>query len=449
MPPAYIMFNPGNAQHNQYGDQQVWEQNYQNKYLWYSIAEPDPALHTNPNLDMSRMVENRAVLKKDYWNLVDPNWNQNLKSGSVPPGTQSRDRYNGDNSGTTTLTATKYKDKNYEWRYLGYGESGVAIPNPFFPADYPAETANQWNPETLNWIDKPWGKGFLEPSLYDFDDQLSLDQKKKWFAVYFFSNNPEFRNPSKTLDADAGYWASHFSLSNNPDYSTGIVTGWHTTAGGGSYYASFTFKSPARPNMRITEFKVTEKDTGKIVGLMTGDSASNNKQTWSTNNQAVVKGKTYVVQAVVKNMNVTGLTNHPTTYTPIRMQQMMAIDADTNVGKWTVAPNENIIPSINLDPATIIHSIPYGGSVTFDNAKNDATGVSSEWTFTVPNDVKKEFVYAAQISPGFFIANDNSYNDDDIGRLSFKVQARNVQIYLSDARINIQQVIILASYQRY
>jgi hypothetical protein len=42
----------------------------------------------------------------------------------------------------------------------------------------------------------------------------------------------------------------------------------------------------------------------------------------------------------------------------------LSIDADSIIlGKWTVPPTEDVIPSINVDPATRVSSIPYGAHV--------------------------------------------------------------------------------------
>lgn len=163
--------------------------------------------------------------------------------------------------------------------------------------------------------------------------------------------------------------------------------GWH----GSGYYATFVMKSPPRNNLRVVEYKVTDKKTGKVVGLMTADANNNDNiwREWLINNQEVVVGDTLVVTAKVKNMVQANFEGRPTKYTPIRMTQMASFDDDSLIlGKWNTAIEENVIPGVNADPATRISKINVGQVVTFDKTKNDSSGEILQWEFKVPNDVK-------------------------------------------------------------
>ncbi|KIL38680.1 hypothetical protein SD70_24845 [Gordoniibacillus kamchatkensis] len=457
--PTYITFKPETKQYQfGYGDRKIWEQNFQNKFLWYSITEPDPVLRNNANMDLTQMYENNVYRNNtNYYQLVKPGikglW-QNVKWGAVEPGKQSIESFNRvlaqsggvlGTSGTTKFTnqgvAPDLYGKMLEFRYAGVSESGYPIPNPYFPADYPTKFDSDWRPANLAWIDEPWNHGKTIKTEYDADydpndpiEWAKFERKVQLFIKYLFPSNPELRRPDMDLWDDAADWARKFTLHNDPSVSTGVVTGFQTNG----YYASFVLKSPPQPNLRLTLFKVTEKDTGKVVGLMTRNADDNSDTTtyWQINNQEVERGKTYVVTATVKNMVVDGLGNHPTNYTtPIRMRSMVANDDDSHIdGKWTTEPNENVIPGINVDPATRIYSISYGGSVTFDKTKddNDSNNTNVQtWEFTVPNspaELKNEFVYAAALSQGFYLKGDDSYTDDNIGRLRFHVKPEDIGV---------------------
>ncbi|WP_248928951.1 hypothetical protein [Paenibacillus hamazuiensis] len=457
--PTYITFNPSAPQYQWYKDrniEKIWEQNFQNKFLWYSITQPDPVLQNNANMDLTQMYENNVRRNNtNYYQLVKPGqyylW-QNLKWGAVEPGKQSKESFERvlsqaggvlGTSGTTKFTNDNFSDlygKMLEFRYAGYG-LGYPIDNPYFPADFPVKFDSDWQPAKLAWIDEPWKHGKTVKTNYDADydpnnpaEWAKFERKVQLFIKYLFPANPDLRRSDMDLWDDAADWARKFTLHNDPSQSTGVVTGFQTNG----YYASFVLKSPPQPNLRITEMKVTEKNTGKVVGLMTRNADDNSDTTthWQINNQEVERGKTYVVTATVKNMIVDGLGNHPTDYTtPIRMRSMEAIDDDWHIdGKWTTGPDENVIPGINVDPATRIYSIPYGGSVTFDKTKddNDSNNTNVQtWEFTVPtssSELKNEFVYAAAISQGFYLKGDDSYADDNIGRLRFQVKPEDIGV---------------------
>ncbi|CAM3051286.1 hypothetical protein PASE110613_14350 [Paenibacillus sediminis] len=106
-------------------------------------------------------------------------------------------------------------------RFIGYAINGQPFENPYFPADYPSETVNDWKPETLDWIVEPWTKKLVTQG--PFDDAGSFDEKVQWFAKYFFKQNPNLRR-TNDLYNDSVYWAKRLTLHNNPDESTGSAT---------------------------------------------------------------------------------------------------------------------------------------------------------------------------------------------------------------------------------
>lgn len=448
-PPTYITFNEGSDQkawYDRYGITQIWEQIHMNKFSWYSITEDTPAEQRNDNMDHSLMYENNVERPNlDYWKLVKVQkglW-QNLKKGSIDPFSPGLMDYQGDNSGTTTITNTSrlsaYFGQKLEWRYLGYGTSGIVIDNAYFPADYPS---SDWDPLEKDWWREPWLDAHGHPKKVDatdFDVSISEDRdgferKVQWFIKYLFPAHPELRRSNMDLWSDAADWATKFTLKNNPDQSTGVVTGWH----GAGYYATFVMKSPPRNNLRVIEYKVTDKKTGKVVGLMTADANNNDNiwREWSINNQEVAVGDTLVVTAKVKNMVQKDFDGRPTKYTPIRMTQMASFDDDSLIlGKWNTAVTEDVIPGVNVDPATRISAINVGQVVTFDKTKNDTNGEILQWEFTVPTDVKEQFVIGAEVSPGFKLYNDNIYTGDDDGRLRFKIKEEDIGLVESSIQL--------------
>lgn len=449
-PPTYITFNDGTAQKNRYdslGISQIWEQHHMNRFTWYSITEDTPAEQRNDNLDHSAMYENNVARPNlDYAHLVKRQtglW-QNLKWGSSDPDIGPYpSNFNGQYSGTTTITNTnrlsEYFGKKLEWRFLGYTTNGVATDNPYFPADYPSEG---WDPKDKDWWTYPWlaydgHSKKVEAGPYDviyptdpnapgYEQQRArFEQKVQWFIKYLFPAHPEMRRPQYDLWTDAANWAKVLTLKNNPDWSTGIVTGWH----GSGYYATFAMESPKRNNMRVIEYKVTNK-SGQVVGLHTGDPNNNDNisEKWEVNNQYVSAGETLTITAKVKNMDQRpSYLGRATRYTPIRMMQMVAYDEDSLIlGKWSTPITEDVIPGVNEDPATRISNIQVGQTVTFDKTKNDDTGQIVQWEYKVPSTIREQFVLGAEISPGFKASNDNVYTDDDDGRLRFWIKQEDI-----------------------
>ncbi|MNW32972.1 hypothetical protein D3C74_99250 [compost metagenome] len=452
-PPVYLTYNDSRQKewYDSIGISRLYESYHKNKFLWYSPTEQTPAQMRNSNTDHSLIYENNLVREgTNYAYLVRPGktgiW-QNLKLGSMDPGYQTRDHYNGDNSGTTTIVNTSklgaYFGANYEYRHLGVSDAGIPISNPYFPSDFPSgDQESDWNPLEKSWWNYPWTTTEGHPakttaSAWDVspdEDPEGFEQKVQWFIKYLLPANENLRRLGKSEREDAIYYAKKFSLLNIPELSTGIVVGWH----GSGYYATFVMKSPPRNNLRVIEYKVTDKKTGKVVGLMTADANNNDNilRKWEINNQEVAVGDTLVVTAKVKNMVQANFEGRKTKYTPVRMIQMASFDEDSLIlGKWNTAITEDVIPGVNADPATRINGIDVGQVVTFDKTKNDSSGEILQWEFKVPNDVKKQFVLGAEVSPGFKLYNDNIYTGDDDGRLRFKIKEEDIGLVESSIEL--------------
>lgn len=447
-PPVYITYNasPQKTWYDSIGITRLYEEYHENKFLWYSPTEQVPALMRNSNTDHSLIYENNLVRSgTDYAYLVQPGqtgiW-QNLKLGSMDPGYQTRDHYNGDNSGTTTIVNTSklgaYFGKNYEFRYLGTSDAGLPISNPYFPSDVPSgDHESDWNPLKKDWWNYPWKAveghpAKTTPSPWDVSpeqDPERFERKVQWFIRYLLPANNNLRRPERSEREDAVYYAKKFSLLNNPDHSTGVVTGWH----GSGYFATFVTQPPPRNNLRVIEYKVTDKATGEVVGLMTANANNNDNinRKWEINNQKVSVGDTLVITAKVKNMDQRPkFQGRSTRYTPIRMMQMAAFDEDSLVlGKWSTAITEDVIPKDRTS------KIEVGQTVVFDKMKDDSTGQTMQWEFKVPFTVKKEFVLGAEVSPGFKKYNDNIYTGDDDGRLRFKIKQEDIGLVCSSVEL--------------
>lgn len=451
-PPTYITFKNQSKQkewYDRYGITQAWEQYHMNRFLWYSITEDTPAEQRNNNIDYSLMYENNIERSNlDYAHLVKRQkglW-QNLKWGSSDPDKGPFvSNYNGDGSGTTKITNTtrlsEYFGKNLEWRYLGYsGDMGIAVESPYFPADYPSD---DWDPKDKEWWNYPWldidgHPKKTEAGAYDVvltpdstdDEKAIFEQKVQWIIKFLFPNNPEMRRPNMDLWSDAADWAKKLSLQGgSPEFSSTVFVGWH----GAGYYSTLVTLPPPRNNLRVIEYKVTNKATGEVIGLQTANADDNSdiSKKWEINNQEVSAGDTLVITAKVKNMDQRPtFEGRATRYTPIRMMQMAAFDEDSLIlGKWSTPVTEDVIPS------TQISKIEVGQTVTFDKTKDDSTAKTMQWEFKVPSTVKEQFVLGAEVSPGFKVYNDNIYTGDDDGRLRFKIKQEDIGLVCSSIEL--------------
>ncbi|MCM3593464.1 hypothetical protein P4U99_22940 [Brevibacillus agri] len=429
--PVYITFNPeyrdknGNPspQYKEYGaDKKFWEELYRGEFHWYSPVPREDA--TAAERDMFQMLENRMRKYKGAY-LVDEDYSWNLKKGRSTPGQQD---YLGDNTGTTLITTGPYRGKHYEFRYLGLTPDGIAVENPYFPPDIPPKDSNNWHPERLAWIKEPWDVGLTTDTKYDHDPK-----KVEWIRAYFLPANPNFRIPGKTDDESAKYWASVFSVQSNPEKSTGIATGFHQK-GNHVYYLTFTMKPPAKPNLRMIEFAITDKETGQIIGKVTRNPDNNKDLTVKRENlsQFVTVGKTYVMTAKVKNMIVPELAKHDTTHTPITLDQMYAFDETSyQYGKWDIEKEDSVLPALPMA------KIAYGGIATFDKQNGSVT----TWEFTIPPVVNKEIVFGTRIPLGFYEKGDNINTEDDEATIRFKIEPEDIgvssQAQLLDSNGNV------------
>ncbi|CAM5779259.1 Athe_2463 domain-containing protein [Brevibacillus borstelensis] len=378
---------------------------------------------------MFQMLENRMRKYKGAY-LVDEDYSWNLKKGRSTPGQQD---YLGDNTGTTLITTGPYKGKHYEFRYLGLTPDGIAVENPYFPPDIPPKDPNNWHPERLAWIKEPWDVGLTTDTKYDHDPK-----KVEWIRSYFFPANPNFRIPEKKDDESAKYWASVFSVQSNPEKSTGLATGFHQK-GDHIYYLTFTMKPPAKPNLRIIELTISDKETGQIIGKVTRNPDNNKDLAVKRENlsQFVTVGKTYVMTAKVKNMIVPELAKHDTTHTPITLDQMYAFDETSyQYGKWDIEKEDSVLPALPMA------KIVYGGIATFEKQNGSVTN----WEFTIPPIVKKEIVFGARIPLGFYEKGDNINTEDDEATIRFKIEPEDIgvssQAQLLDSNGNVTDEVV-------
>ncbi|MBP1308720.1 hypothetical protein JOD82_001740 [Paenibacillus sp. 1182] len=418
-PPYSFRFNPAanTPQSEYYGGSKVfYEELYRGQFLWYSKVKPTDA--TEADKDMTTMYENRLRVwgkNRSDW-LVNKSYSLNLKTGQSEPGKQ-----NYTPGGTTYMVSGPYAGKYLEWRYLGYAFDGSPVNNPYFPPDI---TPEKWEPWTKNWISEPWDQGLTAGTEYD-----QMNEKVQWFVDYFFPENPKFRRAWMPIEKDAADWAKKFTLQTDPTRSTGILTGFHVS-NGNTYYATLLMKTPAQPNLRMVEYSVYDKETGKLVGKQTMNANDNTDMTETrkyydqngkeTNKGIIEQGKTYVIKAKVKNMIVKGLDGKNTTYTPIRLNQKYSYDLTSHeMGQWDEEYGNSVLTT---KPET---TIAYGKTVDFSNQKME--GESEEtWEYTVPPMVKKEIVFHSDIVEGFKKKRENTWAQDDVGRLRFFIQPEDI-----------------------
>lgn len=397
--PQYSYYNSSSTPANKF-----YEENYKGKFLWYSMVPRQGA--TKYQAYMARMRENLQTsngtrqfeIPSYATHSSSVPYRYNLKTGSDSP--WDNDGFSdGYNSGTQVVTDGSFEGKYFEWRYLGYSADGHPISNPYFPDDYASNNRDSyWRGK--NFIKESWYDGYanFEPTIWD--DPGYRNQKIAWINKYFKPKHPGLFSGSK----DAGYWADHLSLRNNPDLSTGILEGWHLS-GGRYFYKTFTMTSPKRPNLRLTNFKIVDPETNKLVGLVTRNTTDPYKFNSTTSNQTqqyVSKGKTYTITGTIKNMKEPGLSAHNTTYRPVHVELIVGYDK--------TAREYNAIDEVYAcNPVTPTNTIRY------DNATNFAC------TFTIPTDkFEDEIELGFRIPNGFFLAGDNANNEDDISQIIFK-----------------------------
>lgn len=411
-PPVSISFTSKSSLYNYYGHgdnppNTMSEEYYKNRFLWYSIVpREDPS---NWESYMARMKENnQQELGTKYWEIdyyadssMIEDYRFNLKTGQDSPFDTDGKR-DGYNTGSKVVTYGKYKGYYYEWRYLGYNADGEPIGNPYFPDDYPAsnDSDNYWRGK--NWQYQSWFDGYANFYQTDWDRPGNKDKKIAWFNKYLKPAHPDLFKGGK----DASYWVDYLSMRNNPELSTGIVEGWHKS-GGRYYYKSFVMKSPERPNLRLTNFTIKEKDTKRVIGTATRSTTSpfSFDISYGSKDQYIHQSKTYIIEGTIKNMYSEGMNAHDTNYTPVHAE--LAIAYDDTVHK-TNEYDEIYKGSNGCQPTSPTNSIKYNTSQKF----------SCE--FTIPNNFSNEIEIGLRIANGFDLLGDNTNNEDDESYLVFE-----------------------------
>lgn len=429
-PPIYITFN----NHPTYSKtKKFWFEQYQGGYSWYSPVPPSTQVYTKADLDRYQIVENRT---NDYGEggayMVDNNFSWNLKSGRVETVPGERSKFMGVNSGTTKMVVAykkngrtyNYIGKNYEWRYLGYNPAGEPVHNPYFPPDRIGGSDNMLD---RGWIKDPHlnpltkNESLATQSEYD----VNFTRKVEWFKKYFFTENPQFRRSGKTLQQDAEYWSRVFLLQNNPDWSTGIAVGYHYT-GGNLYYMIFSLESPPKPNIRLTYYQIVDQETGELVATFNRTAGSNSNMKYAVNKVAdsVVAGRTYKIQANLKNMDVPKLDGRDTQHWPVGLDTMYALDENAKefrtYNEINLATREDKY-SARADAA----SIEYGEAIRVLNMMGDS-GVPVQWTYTVPEDAKELVTFRAEIPFAHYLMGENDITEDDWAEVTMPVLADDI-----------------------
>lgn len=411
--PIYIEYTPIATQYSYYArsdtpDNRFYEEYYKSKFLWYSMVPRQNA--TAHEAFMGRMKENTQLelgtktSKIKYYadtSMTLP-YRLNLKTGSDSPWDNDGLR-DGANTGTQMVTEGKFKGKYYEWRYLGYSTDGEAIANPYFPDDYPPKdnSDNYWRGR--DWVYQSWYDGYANFNATRWDLPGNKQKKIDWLNKYLKPSHPDlFKNGH-----NASWWADRLSLRNNPDLSTGILMGWHTGGDDNDYYNTFVMQSPKKPNLRLTDLRIKEKDTGKVIGSVTRNTTDpyNFSVTNGSKNTYIDQGRTYVIEGTIKNMKENGMSAHNTSYTPVHAEVLVGYDK--TVHEYNEY-DEIYSGSKGCQPTSSTKSIKYNSSQNF------------KCEFTVPSNFKDEIEIGLRIPNGFFLKGDNTNNEDDISQLTFK-----------------------------
>ncbi|MBG9694124.1 hypothetical protein ABD91_25625 [Lysinibacillus sphaericus] len=455
-PPIYITYKPGSTLGNYYGaNKKFWQEMYKGEYLWYSPVPPAQLIESNKDEDRYQIRDNRLRVWGNGFNpaeagtwFVDRTFNHNLKKGSYDIDKRWTYGYNGYNTGTTKIKVSysynnqvyNYIGKNYEWRYLGYSDSGSIVDNPYFPPEYPTEP--DWHPSKKLWIWEPWrdfsslGAGHYEESqrtTYDLSGK-----KSKWIEELFLTKNPEFvleQKPGETkkqvYQRSANYWKDAILLKNNPEWSTGIARMYHNgNAPGkdGLWYMVFVLKTPDQPNLRVTDFKIIDPENGKVLGHVYRNAEKNSVLSTyvKIDPQANLKrGKEYKITARVKNMKIESEgKGKATTYEPLGLDLHLAYDDNVHlVGNY----DESHYNELNHEKAG---KSPVGRtSIEYlQTAGFEVDNTGAEWSFTVPeaNIAKEEMKIRIEIPIGHYLAGENVISEDDFAEITLPIEKEDI-----------------------
>lgn len=399
--PAYISNGSQSAQYQNYGDTVFHRTMYKpskdsnnDQFLIY-IPYDSANGQSLSQFDFGKIRENH-INKFLGIRHVAPGGNQNLKMGAS---TVNMHDYLGDESGSMRV----YSGGSYhqwEYRYMGYNEKGYPINNPLFPNDGNAQ--EWWTPWAMStwWVDFPnasFNNG-LEPS----SPYANTGLADSWWTNNIFPMPGQgFNDTAYTQGQNPlAFWRTRMEFMNDPTLSAGILKGYFFGNWGWSY-STWTLNSPNMPNLRMMDYKITD-DVGNMVAEITrGDDPKGILAQQITNNPYLVKGKTYHIQAVVKNIEPP---THDTTYTPVSVNSLYAYDANA---KKTNTYDSGTAGIVSFDNPT---SISAGGTATFN------------WDYIVPRSIVKDIKLGAEVSAGFFNSGDNFYPDDDKSEINLTIQ---------------------------
>lgn len=450
--PIYLTFNSGSAQANLYGtNKKFWEEYHMNEFLWYSPVPPEQLVESNADYDRYQILENKQTVWGSKYKpesvrawYTNRNFTYNLKNGRHDLIDGSINGYKGNGSGTTKITTAyskggvtyNYIGKNFEWRYLGYSTDGMIVPNPFFPPDFPV--AANWHPNQQLWIWEPWNNAYTN---WDEDAKrgqydLNPSRKEKWIADLFFDRNPKFLLPAQNGETmeqrkmrSAKYWRDAMLIKSNPEWSTGVVQMYHNGLApsvDGLWHMVFTMKTPDKPNLRITSFRVIDTETNKVIGHVyrNGTYSTNLNVVTEIDDSVMLKaGKQYKLVADVKNMPVKNQ-GKDTTHKPLGLDFHIAYDDDVNlINEYSESHYVDKNDAEAGAPKNNDEKIPYNKVVSFN--KNLA---GNEWTFTVPDKTvaKDEIKLRVEIPVAHYIAGENTITEDDFAEIVLPIEKEDI-----------------------
>ncbi|OLN23947.1 hypothetical protein BTO30_00520 [Domibacillus antri] len=381
-------------------------------FVWYSVVPRDYMDRPLKEHDLSLMLENRQTAINGGNYIVNEAsrqaYRENLKYGAIDPWTG---RYQGKNTGTQTIKYGAFKNKKYEWRFLGYTQYGSAVGNPYFPDDEVSNSRKNLKTKSKidyywahrNWIEYSWTKSY-SINAFGGDDRLNdMDRKVEYIKKYFLPQYPGFAKVG-----NANYWAKRLRLMSNPETETGIWLGWH---GSKPWYKTFITEPAKQPNLRLVDYKIYDSEN-KLVARQTRNTTDYYKVDANVkiNSPSVRKGETYRIEVDVKNMPHV---KKDIKDMPIQLEHMYSYDDTIGLATGYSTPKYK-----DTADAPNQNNLKSGGTAHFS------------YTFTVPTTAKpKDKVqFNARIPGQFFTEGYNTNQYDDESSIILEIAPENLGV---------------------
>lgn len=407
--PEYFTFNPNykdKTWYNHYGSTKFYESMYLGQFYEYTFKglESDVDL---TKIDYSKLLENQLRKYRNGKYAVDKSYSWNLDYCSTPLNKQEPCT----TPGHMTLPIGKYKGEQYEWRYIGYTYMGTVVENPYFPPDRLSSVWEQpWEYDKI--ITDFWEKGYHDASPFVPDDSNPnrTAQLKEFFGV-LFEEYPGFVSKAKAERTDPYvYWSHRAMWETDPIKGAGEILIYHIANDGKTYYRTFTLESKPKPNLRITELKLTDKITNQVIGDVVVDPKDPLASPKYLINDGFVKNnKNYKVDVTV--MNVPFDKPHDTVTNPTTIDARVA--HDNNIWRFD-AYDENFPDVAKSDNYPT--SIPSGKTAHFT------------YDYKVDNSIVNEFEYTARIPSKYYTNGDNYNREDDKLSLHLMIEPEDISI---------------------